>query len=53
MKWGQINTAHNTFDWTLLDNWIAMAQSQNLDVIYTFGDTPQYDGTIPNLRRSA
>ena len=49
VKWGQINTAHNTFDWTLLDNWIAMAQSQNLDVIYTFGDTPQYDGTIPNL----
>jgi hypothetical protein len=48
VKWGQINTAHNTFDWTLLDNWIAMAQSQNLDVIYTFGDTPQYDGTIPN-----
>src|SRR5579862_2560651 len=24
VKWGQINTAHNTFDWTLLDNWIAM-----------------------------
>src|SRR5215813_10026298 len=48
VKWGQINTAPNTYDWSLLDDWIARAQSQHLDVIYTFGDTPQYIGTIPN-----
>ena len=48
VKWGQINTAPATYDWSLLDSWISMGQSQSLDMIYTFGDTPQYDGAIPN-----
>jgi hypothetical protein len=47
VKWGQINTAPATYDWSLLDSWISMGQSQHLDMIYTFGDTPQYDGAIP------
>ena len=48
VKWGQINTAAGVYEWSQLDSWISMAQSQNLDVLYTFGDTPQFDGTIPN-----
>ncbi len=47
VKWGQINTAKNSYTWSQLDSWIAMAQSQHLDVLYTFGDTPQFAGTIP------
>jgi hypothetical protein len=47
VKWGQINTAKGVYDWTQMDSWISMAQSQSLDVLYTFGDTPDYDGTIP------
>jgi hypothetical protein len=47
VKWGQINTAANTYDWTQLDSWISMAQGQNLDVLYTFGVTPQFDATLP------
>jgi hypothetical protein len=47
VKWGQINTAPNTYTWTQLDSWISMAQSQNLDVLYTFGVTPQFDATLP------
>ena len=47
VKWGQINTAKNTYSWSQLDSWISMAQSQNLDVLYTFGDTPEYDATLP------
>jgi hypothetical protein len=47
VKWGQINTASGVYDWTTLDNWVSLAQSQNLNILYTFGDTPEYAGTIP------
>jgi hypothetical protein len=47
VKWGQLNTAKNKYSWGQLDSWISMAQSQNLDVLYTFGDTPEYDATLP------
>ena len=48
VKWGQINTAQNSYDWSLLDSYIGMAQSLNADILYTFGDTPDYAGTIPS-----
>ena len=47
VKWGQINTAEGKYDWTLLDSYMSMAQSMNLNVLYTIGDTPDYAGTIP------
>jgi len=47
VKWGQINTSAGVYDWTQMDSWIAMAQSQHLDVLYTFGDTPEFAGKIP------
>jgi hypothetical protein len=47
VKWGQINTADGKYDWTLLDSYMTMAQSMNLNVLYTFGDTPDFAGTIP------
>lgn len=47
VKWGQINTASGTYSWTLLDSYISMAQSLHADILYTFGDTPDYAGTIP------
>ena len=47
VKWGQINTAKGSYTWTQMDSWISMAQSQHLDVLYTFGDTPQFAGSIP------
>ena len=50
VKWGQINTGPGVYSWTLLDSYMAMAQSLNLNVLYTFGDTPQYDGTIPTQK---
>jgi hypothetical protein len=48
VKWGQINTASGVYNWSKLDNWIAKAQAQHLDVLYTFGDTPQFAGSIPS-----
>jgi hypothetical protein len=49
VKWGQINTSKGVYDWTQLDSWISMAQGQHLDVLYTFGVTPEYDATLPAL----
>ena len=49
VKWGQINTAKGVYDWSTLDSYISMAQAQKLDILYTFGDTPEFDGTIPKL----
>ena len=42
VKWGQLNTADGIYDWTPLDNWLDRAASSNVDVLYTFGDTPQF-----------
>lgn len=47
VKWAQINTASGVYNWANLDNWISTAQGQDLDVIYTIADTPQFAGTIP------
>jgi len=42
IKWGQINTANGVYNWSKLDIWLDRAQSSNMDVLYTFGDTPQF-----------
>ena len=46
-KWSQINTASGVYDWTGLDAWLSRAQSSNMDVLYTFGATPQFAATDP------
>ena len=47
VEWAQLNPADTTYDWTNMDTWIAEAQSESWDVLYTFGDTPQWAGSIP------
>lgn len=42
VKWGELNTADGVYDFTGLDTFLDNAQSQGLDVLYTFGDTPQF-----------
>lgn len=42
VKWGQLNTSNGVYNWTGLDNWLGKAQSEGMDVLYTFGDTPQF-----------
>jgi hypothetical protein len=42
VKWGELETANGTYDWTPLDTWLGLAEGQNYDVLYTFGDTPQW-----------
>lgn len=47
VKWAQIETSKGVYDWSELDNHISKIQSQNADVLYTIGNTPQWAGTIP------
>jgi hypothetical protein len=42
VKWGQLNTDSGVYNWTGLDAWLDRAASSNQDVLYTFGDTPQF-----------
>ena len=42
VKWGQVNTSNGVYNWSGLDNWLDRAASANMDVLYTFGDTPQF-----------
>jgi hypothetical protein len=48
VQWADVNpSTQNVFDWTDMDTWIADAQSEGWDVLYTFGNTPQWAGSIP------
>jgi hypothetical protein len=47
-NWSLINTAHGQYDWSMLDAWLALAQQNNVDVQYTFGETPQWASSKPN-----
>jgi hypothetical protein len=48
-KWGDINTASGVYDWTVLDQWLAYAQPQHVDVIYTITATPAWAATDSHL----
>jgi len=47
VTWANINTASGVYDWTNMDSWIGKAQSEDVDVLYTIADTPQWAGSIP------
>lgn len=47
--WGMMNTADGVYDFTTLDKWISTAQANNADLIYTFGQTPVWASSNPNL----
>ncbi len=40
--WPQIQPAPGKFNWDGLDRWLALAQRNNADVIYTFGRVPKW-----------
>jgi len=46
-KWAHIETARGVYNWSGLGSIISKAQAQHADVLYTFGDTPQWAGAIP------
>ena len=42
IKWGQLNTANGVYNWSGLDKWLDRAEAAHMDILYTFGDTPQF-----------
>jgi hypothetical protein len=46
-QWANINTGDGVYDWTILDKWLADAQAHNVDVLYTFGRTPNWVSSKP------
>jgi hypothetical protein len=50
VHWRDINTATGVYDWTLLEEWLADAQLYSVNVLYTFGEVPQWASSKPNDR---
>jgi polysaccharide biosynthesis protein PslG len=49
VAWAQINKTEGVYDWTLLDEWLQDVQKFNVqEVMYTFGETPQWASSHPN-----
>ena len=48
VHWRDINTAPGVYDWSLLERWLADAQINNVNVLYTFGEVPQWASSDPN-----
>jgi polysaccharide biosynthesis protein PslG len=48
VSWKDINTADGAYDWSLLDRWLSEAHDHNVDLLYTFGETPAWASSNPN-----
>ncbi|MFZ0732889.1 MAG: hypothetical protein WAM79_11240 [Candidatus Sulfotelmatobacter sp.] len=48
VSWAQINTAANTYDWSLFDQWMSEAQPHGVDIVYTLARTPQWASQQPS-----
>jgi hypothetical protein len=48
VTWAQINTARGVIDFSLLDQYVALAEQHNTKMIYVLGNTPQWASQDPN-----
>jgi hypothetical protein len=48
VSWPQVETARGAYDFSLLDQYVALAQQHNVKMIYVLGNTPQWTSTEPN-----
>jgi len=47
--WAEINTSKGSYDWDLLDQWLARFHEHGIDdLLYTFGRAPQWASSRPN-----
>jgi Glycosyl hydrolases family 39/Cep192 domain 4 len=46
-SWSWLNPSRGVYDWSLLDQWLALAESHDVDVLYTFGVTPGWASAQP------
>ena len=49
LDWADINSAPGVYDFRDLDAFLARNQQRNVDVIYTFGRTPQWASSQPSI----
>ncbi len=40
--WADLNPSQGIYDWNMLDRWLDQAQTANVPLMYTFGETPQW-----------
>ena len=45
--WNGLETSRGNYNFTNLDKWLSLAQSHNIDVLYTFGKVPQWASSQP------
>ena len=48
IPWTVLNPAPDVYNWRFLDIWMNHAAANNVDLLYTFGDTPQWASSVPN-----
>ncbi|HEU5232005.1 MAG TPA: endo-1,4-beta-xylanase, partial [Terriglobales bacterium] len=48
VSWPQIETARGQYDFSLMDQYVALAQEHNIKMIYCAGNTPQWTSTDPS-----
>ena len=46
-SWSYLNPSRGVYDWSLLDQWLDLAESHHVDVLYTFGVTPSWAAANP------
>lgn len=46
--WRSIETSRGVYNWTGLDEWLSVAGENNVDVLYTFGNTPNWASLRPD-----
>ena len=47
--WGDMNPAADVYDFTTFDKWLSTAQANGADVIYTFGQIPNWASSSPSM----
>jgi Glycosyl hydrolases family 39 len=46
-SWSWLNWSRGVYGWSLLDQWLDLAESHHVDVLYTFGVTPSWAAANP------
>lgn len=46
-RWARIETSRGVFNWSIFDEYMALAASHNVQVVYNLGQTPQWASSNP------
>lgn len=48
VAWPQVEATQGAFDWSLMDQWLSMAQQHGVDILYTLARTPSWASQFPS-----